>query len=554
MYHFTRCREFIESEEQGAELLIRRHIVRREETLEQYGPWVKDMDDNDDCINDEMLLPNSRCKVAILQCLSQNAVFDNFEREKIIEIVNGYENEHFDQDVICCEAFSMDSLQFTCSEANVVHMIGHNVGDDERIDRSSYTLVRKGDSSKKKYISLSDNDMSYFLSKIKAMKLLILSMCCKFVLSCMVMARVESDESVYVICAHGRIPGEAALFVSEMLYRKLSQNDFNIVAAFDDMQRRVIIHDTENQWDRANWFPCLMRKTKGEKPKLLRANWKDNENDIDDDVKGRFETFCNNKLDSEVDGGEEHILEGGYRSWRDGDEIGVQERAALRAVGFITTRNTYLLERGKVVNIDSFWSAQINFDSGLWPKTGDKRIWTDLWKVALTNVLKKCKDTDALTKCEQHLGNLVQLREIKVEKYSRGEDLDGVERNMSNEEKNHHGMLRVVVKALVFTIRRLYYTYSDKALYVVGLRKKDCTKYDVWDTQLPNKIRNYNYKSRLNECQTHLTAALKWRKKEYEQKKKYEWDETDTKKLERLILVIENTTLPAIKERLDALS
>ena len=540
----------MKSEQQ--EQRIRAMVITREDILKQHAPWIKNIDNDDDEYNDESPSSQSQCKAAILQCYSENTGFDGFEFDELVNVFSKNENKNFERDPILCRtAFSLDNLQFTCSPAEVVHMMGHNVGGDEGIDGSNYTVVRKGESSEENYILLSDNDMSYYLSRIKPLKLLYLNMCNKFELSCMVMARMDPDEIVYVICAHGKIHDRGARFMSEIFYQELSQKDFNIIDAFDNMQRRASNEDTENQWGRNEWFPCLMRKAKGEKPILLRANWKYNENDIDDEVKERFEMLCNKKLDSEVGGSREHILEGGYRSWRDGDKIGIQERAALRAVGFITDRHTYTLDKdGMVVNIDSFWRVQINFDQGLWPKAGGKRKWTDLWEIALSNILKKCEDIDALTACESHLRKSIRLREMKVEEYSRDEGQGDVQRKMTKAERNHISMLYYVGNALTLTTRRLYYTHSDKALKAVGLGKKNCTMSEVWSTQLPNKIQNFNDKSKLTECQTHLKMALEWRKKEYEQKEKQERDESHLKELQSMISIVEDTTLTAVGQRL----
>ena len=540
----------MEAEQQ--EQRIRAMVITREDILKQHAPWIKNIDNDDDEYNDESPSSQSQRKAAILQCYSENTGFDGFEFDELVNVFSKNENKNFERDPILCRtAFSLDNLQFTCSPAEVVHMIGHNVGGDEGIDGSNYTVVRKGESSEEKYILLNDNDMSFYLSRIKPLKLLYLNMCNKFELSCMVMARMDPDEIVYVICAHGKIHDRGARFMSEIFYQELSQKDFNIIDAFDNMQRRASNEDTENQWGRNEWFPCLMRKAKGEKPILLRANWKYNENDIDDEVKERFEVLCNKNLDSEVGGSKEHILEGGYRSWRDGDKIGIQERAALRAVGFITDRHTYTLDKdGMVVNIDSFWRVQINFDQGLWPKAGGKRKWTDLWEIALSNILKKCEDIDALTACESHLRKSIRLREMKVEEYSRDQGQGDVQRKMTKAERNHISMLYYVGNALTLTTRRLYYTHSDNALKAVGLGKKNCTMSEVWSTQLPNKIQNFNNKCKLTECQTHLKMALEWRKKEYEQKEKQERDESHLKELQSMISIVEDTTLTAVGQRL----
>ena len=203
-----------------------------------------------------------------------------------------------------------------------------------------------------------------------------------------------------------------------------------------------------------------------------------------------------------------------------------------------------------VVNIDLFWRVQVNFHPGIWPATGGKRKWKDLWEIALSNILKTCKDVDALTACESHLRESIRLREMKVEEYSRNEGKGGVKRKMTEEDRNHISMLYYVGNALTLTVRRLYYTCSDKALKAIGLRKKNCTMPGVWSTQLPTKIQNFKDKGKLTDCQTYLKMALEWRKEEYERKKKQEWDDSHLKELQSIISIIEDTTLTAIGQRL----
>ena len=102
-----------------------------------------------------------------------------------------------------------------------------------------------------------------------------------------------------------------------------------------------------------------------------------------------------------------------------------------------------------VVSIDSFWRVQVNFHSGIWPTTGGKRKWKDLWEIALSNILKTCKDIGALTACEIHLRESIRLREMKVEEYSRNEGQGGEKRKMTEEEKNQIlALLDVVDQAL----------------------------------------------------------------------------------------------------------
>ena len=72
----------------------------------------------------------------------------------------------------------------------------------------------------------------------------------------------------------------------------------------------------------------------------------------------------------------------------------------------------------------------------------------------------------------------------------------------------------------------------------------------MWSTQLPNKIQNFNDKSKLTECQTHLKMALEWRKKEHEQKKKQKCDESHLKELQSMISIVEDRTLTVIGQRL----
>ena len=115
-------------------------------------------------------------------------------------------------------------------------------------------------------------------------------------------------------------------------------------------------------------------------------------------------------------------------------------------------------------------------------------------------------------------------------------------------------MLYYVGNALTLTIRRLYYTYSEKALKAVGLGKKNCTMFEVWSNQLPCKIENFNDESKLTECQAYIVTALEWRKKEHEQKIKQKYDESHLKELQSMISIIEDITLTEIGQRLLTLS
>ena len=301
-----------------------------------------------------------------------------------------------------------------------------------------------------------------------------------------------------------------------------------------------------------------MRKTKGEKPVLLRADWKSDENDIDGELKERFETLCNKKLDAEVIKGEDHILKGGCRSWHLGDEIGDNERAALCAMGFKTDIDVYILDGGGMVDdIDSFWNAQ-DFDRTIWPAGSNGRKWEELWSIALSKILKSCSDIDKLTECGRHLKESIRLREEKVRKYSHGKGVTGGGEKMSEKDRSHDSMLFHVGNAFILTARRLYYTYSDIALKTVGLGKKNCTMYKVWSTLLPNKVKDFNDKNRLEKCRAHLEKALEWRNGEYEQKEKIKPEDKKKKEdhekriveLRLMIEVIKDTALPSIHQRL----
>ena len=142
---------------------------------------------------------------------------------------------------------------------------------------------------------------------------------------------------------------------------------------------------------------------------LIRGKIRFNNNELDDLILLRSDGsptyhLCNVVDDYEqgvttVIRGEDHILEGGSRSWRVGDKIGESEMAALRAVGFTTDRHTYTLDDdGMVDNIDSFWSAQ-KFGPKIWPAGSNGRKWEELWSIALSKILKNCSDIDTLTAC-----------------------------------------------------------------------------------------------------------------------------------------------------------
>ena len=132
----------------------------------------------------------------------------------------------------------------------------------------------------------------------------------------------------------------------------------------------------------------------------------------------------------------------------------------------------------------------------------------------------------------------------------------GVVREMPEEERNHINILYRMKKTLVLATIRLYFRHSDEALKTIGMRGENCTKRDVWSTQLPSKIRNFNNVRKLKECQTHLQMALDWRKREYDEKKKQQRDESEShmKELQSMITVIEDIALPAINQRLSILT
>ena len=138
----------MESDEQLQ--LIRKMVITRDDILTQHAPWFKDMDDDDDDDHDDderfsydkSPSQNAPYKTAILQCYSEKTGFDDFEREQLQEVFSKDENKNFEKVPIICKAFSMDNLQFTCSASEVVHIIGHNVGDNG----FNYTQVRKRES------------------------------------------------------------------------------------------------------------------------------------------------------------------------------------------------------------------------------------------------------------------------------------------------------------------------------------------------------------------------------------------------------------------------
>ena len=51
----------------------------------------------------------------------------------------------------------------------------------------------------------------------------------------------------------------------------------------------------------------------------------------------------------------------GDRNWHDGNQIGDNEKDALRAIGFITSGHS-INAAGMVEDVDSFWRAQKNFN------------------------------------------------------------------------------------------------------------------------------------------------------------------------------------------------
>ena len=152
----------------------------------------------------------------------------------------------------------------------------------------------------------------------------------------------------------------------------------------------------------------------------------------------------------------------------------------------------------------------------------------------------------------------ILLREIKMREYSHGGRVSEGGKKVSEKDRSHDNMLFHVGNAFILTARRLYYTYSDIALKTVGLGKKNCTMYKVWSTLLPNKVKDFNDKNRLEKCRAHLEKALEWRNGEYEQKEKIKPEDKKKKEdhekriveLRLMIEVIKDTALPSIHQRL----
>ena len=431
--------------------------IEREDVLAQYAPWLPEIDEcsSDNCSGDmRITLPHSPlCKVVIMQCETLTPGRDNREREKLKEIFDNPENKHIDKEPTINQFFNLSHLQL--AQGDAFHFIGHSLS---LFDGAGAILVGENKDNDN-FHKLSDIDLSLYLGTSqsnKPLKLIYLSMCDKFPLACMLMSTLQSSGSFYVVCWHKLVPDKLAYDFSKQFYRYCAYIAFDVEKAFDTTIYNILLDYSEE--DRKGFYPCLLRQSEidGQPPRLLRANWKMKPEIIDSDIIVRFDDFCSRDLESESFGSTSkpfHITEGD-RNWRDGNQIGDNEKDALGAIGFITSGHT-LTADGMVSDIDSFWYAQVNtFDANLWPATAEKpRRWPHLWNKVLPKVILQCTDSSKIKACRWHLQTAINLRIADFQQKSNSASLSPDKQREMN--RSHQYMIRVMKEGIQAIDRRM---------------------------------------------------------------------------------------------------
>ena len=396
---------------------------------------------------------SSLCKVEIMQCETLASGWDNRETEKLKETFDNSNNKHFDKEPIINRCLNLSQLQL--AQGDVFHFIGHSLS---LVDGTGAIVVRENKDDDN-FLKLSDIDLSLYLGTSqsnKPLRLIYLSMCDKFPLACMLMSTLQSSGSFYVVCWHKLVPDKLAYDFSEQFYRYCAYIAFDVEKAFDTTIYNILLDYSEEE--RKGFYPCLLRQSEidGQPPRLLRANWKMKPEIIDSDIIVRFDDFCSRDLESESFGSTSkpfHITEGD-RNWRDGNQIGDNEKDALGAIGFITSGHT-LTADGMVSDIDSFWYAQVNtFDANLWPATAEKpRRWPHLWNKVLPKVILQCTDSSKIKACRWHLQTAINLRIADFQQKSNSASLSPDKQREMN--RSHQYMISVMKKGIQAIDRRM---------------------------------------------------------------------------------------------------
>ena len=429
--------------------------IEREDILEQYAPWLHEIDEYGSSNRGDMrvTLPHSPlCKMVIMQCETLTSGRDNLERENLKKIINDPNNKHVDKEPIINQFLNLSHLQL--AQGDVFHFIGHSLS---LLDGAGAITVRENE-NKDNFLKLSDVDLSLYLGTShsdKPLRLIYLSMCDKFSLACMLMSTLRSSGSFYVVCWHNEVPDRLAYDFSEQFYCYCAYTAFDVERAFDTTTNNILLCYSEYQ--REGCYPCLLRQSEndGQPPSLLRANWKQRPEMIDRDIIARFDDLRLKNLENEVFGSTSEpfdIMEGD-RNWHDGNQIGDNEKDALRAIGFITSGHS-INAAGMVEDIDSFWRAQKNFDTNLWPSTAGKpRRWPQIWNKVLPKAILQCADSSKIKACRWHLQTAINLRKADFQQKSNSASLSPDKQREKN--RSHQYMIRVMIEGLQAIDRRM---------------------------------------------------------------------------------------------------
>jgi len=420
--------------------------ITEEIILDRYAVWFKDInddiddddDDDDDDVDenvvDRSFSPGASCKMVIMEYKPLKIGLDSEERNKLIEILKGSENKAFNAAPVVYECLSLDHI--LRARGDVLHFIGHSTN---LLDGKNGVVIRVN-SAADEYMKVSDVDLSWYLGRVysdRPMRLIFMSMCDKFPLACMLMSTIRSSGSFYVVCWHGKVPDRLAYAFSVAFYEFCARDKLDIPKAFDAASINVLLRcDIEKP---TGCFPLLLRQGENEEDpaSLLRANWVQRPELIDQSIQEEFRDLSSNENLSHVIGEGEHIeLPEGNRNWHDGNQVGDHEKAALSALGF-DTKGHALTIRGMVADVDAFWVAQNNLDQSLWPvQAGKFRKWQELWDDVFPKVIEQCMDIKKLKSCGFHLDEVIRLRKVE---YNQKKHL-----NIASLNRSHQYMLSVI--------------------------------------------------------------------------------------------------------------
>merc|ERR1711871_477100 len=408
---YKNVRVFMDSDEPRQQ--IQDTYITEEIILDRYAVWFKDInddidddDDDDDDVDENVVdgsfSPGASCKMVIMEYKPLKIGLDSEERNKLIEILQGSENKAFNAAPVVYECLSLDHI--LRARGDVLHFIGHSTN---LLDGTNGVVIRVN-SAADEYMKVSDVDLSWYLGRVyseRPIRLIFMSMCDKFPLACMLMSTIRSSGSFYVVCWHGKVPDRLAYAFGVAFYELCARDKLDIPKAFDAASINVLLRcDIEKP---TGCFPLLLRQGENEEDpaSLLRANWVQRPELIDQSIQEEFRDLSSNENLSHVIGEGEHIeLPEGNRNWHDGNQVGDHEKAALSALGFDT--------KGKF------------------------RKWQELWDDVFPKVIEQCMDIKKLKSCGFHLDEVIRLRKVE---YNQKKHL-----NIASLNRSHQYMLSVI--------------------------------------------------------------------------------------------------------------